>query len=91
MKKSIIVFTLAATLPVFALAKKPTKVAEPAPAAAEPVAEEAEPVVTEECVINVSLFNESVKNKQYADAWDPWWQVYTTCPNANKAIYTRGD
>ena len=47
--------------------------------------------VSEECVVNISLFNESVKNKQYAEAWDPWWQVYTTCPSANKAIYTRGD
>lgn len=86
MKKSIIAFVLLATLPAFALAKKPQKTPEPAP-----VVEETEPVVTEECVINVSLFNESVKNKQYADAWDPWWQVYTTCPSANKAIYTRGD
>ena len=89
MKKYIIALVLVATLPAFALAKKPQKAAEPAQAA--PVVEEAEPTVTEECVINVSLFNESVKNKQYADAWDPWWQVYTTCPNANKAIYTRGD
>jgi len=88
MKKSIIALVLLATLPAFALAKKPTKAAEPA---AEPVVEEAEPTVTEECVINVSLFNESVKNKQYADAWEPWWQVYNTCPSANKAIYTRGD
>lgn len=88
MKKSIIALVLVATLPAFALAKKPQKAAEPAPDA--PV-EEAEPTITEECVINVSLFNESVKNKQYADAWEPWWQVYTTCPNANKVIYTRGD
>ena len=88
MKKSIIALVLVATLPAFALAKKPQKAAEPVPAA--PV-EEAEPTITEECVINVSLFNESVKNKQYADAWEPWWQVYTPCPNANKVIYTRGD
>ena len=91
MKKYIIAFTLLATLPAFALAKKPTKAAESAAEPAKQEVAEAEPVVTEECVINVSLFNESVKNKQYADAWDPWWQVYTTCPNANKAIYTRGD
>lgn len=87
MKKSIIALVLLATLPAFALAKKPQKPAEPV-AEPEPVEEN---VVTEECVINVSLFNESVKNKQYADAWEPWWQVYTTCPSANKAIYTRGD
>lgn len=87
MKKSIIALVLLATLPAIALAKKPQKPAEPV-AEPEPVEEN---VVTEECVINVSLFNESVKNKQYADAWEPWWQVYTTCPSANKAIYTRGD
>jgi len=40
--------------------------------------------------MNVSLFNESVKNKQYEDAYEPWWSVYQTCPNANKAIYTQG-
>lgn len=89
MKKSIIVFALLATVPVFALAKKPAKSAEGASAAAV-VEDEAEPTITEECIVNVSLFNESVKNKQYADAWEPWWQVYTECPNANKAVYTRG-
>lgn len=88
MKKSIIALVLLATLPAFVMAKKPKKDAEPAPA---PVVEEKEPEVTEECIMNTSLFNESVKNKQYADAWDPWWQVYTTCPSYNKAIYTRGD
>ncbi|MBQ8101109.1 MAG: hypothetical protein IJ169_07465 [Paludibacteraceae bacterium] len=56
----------------------------------QPVAEEPEPVITEECLINVSLFNESAKNKQYADAVEPWYDVYTNCPNANKVIYTRG-
>lgn len=44
MKKYIIALTLIATLPAFALAKKPQKAAEPAP---EPVVEEAEPTVTE--------------------------------------------
>ena len=59
-------------------------------AKAPAVVEEPEPTITEECVINVSLFHESVKNKQYADAYGPWWEVYTTCPNANKIIYTDG-
>lgn len=53
-------------------------------------AKQAEPQITEECIINTALFNEAVKNKQYDDAWEPWWQVYTTCPNCNKAVYTRG-
>jgi len=48
------------------------------------------PVVTEECLVNISLFNESAKNKQYADALAPWNAAYTQCPNANKAIYSRG-
>lgn len=55
-----------------------------APAMAE------DPAITEECVINVSLFNESVKNKQFDDAYGPWLETYTNCPNANKAIYTAG-
>ncbi len=46
--------------------------------------------VTEECLMNISLFNESAKNKQYADAVAPWNAVYEACPSANRAIYTRG-
>ena len=56
----------------------------------QPVVEEENLVITEECIMNISLFQQSAKNKQYADAVEPWYQVYTTCPNANKAIYTRG-
>ncbi len=48
------------------------------------------PVITEECVTNVSLFSESAKNKQYADAVEPWYSVYNTCPNASVAIYAYG-
>jgi len=48
------------------------------------------PIVTEECLINISLFNESAKNKQFADAIGPWYAAYKACPGANKAIYTRG-
>lgn len=59
-------------------------------AVAEPEQTEAEPVTTEECLINLSLFNESAKNKQYADAVTPWLAVYNDCPSANKAIYTQG-
>lgn len=53
------------------------------------VADEA-PVVTENCLINISLFNESAKNKQYADALHPWQLAYAECPGANKVIYSRG-
>ena len=90
--KSFIALALCAVIPAVCSAKKPKKVeTEEAQQAPVEVAEpEAEPTITEECVINVSLFNESVKNKQFADAYEPWWSVYTTCPNANKAIYTQG-
>ena len=81
---------LCAAVPALACAKKPKNV-EVAPApAAQTAAQEEEPTITEDCIVNVSLFNESVKNKQFADAYGPWWEVYNTCPNANKAIYTQG-
>lgn len=47
-------------------------------------------VVTEECLMNLSLFNESAKNRQYADALEPWNQVFNNCPSANRAIYAQG-
>ena len=87
--KNLFVVALAAAVPALTMAKKPTKVAAETPveAAAE---NDAEPVITEECVMNVSLFHESVKNKMFADAYEPWYEVYTTCPNANKSIYSDG-
>jgi len=88
--KSLLILALAAAVPALACAKKPTKVSQETPVEAQPVVEEEDPVITEECVMNVSLFHESVKNKMYADAYEPWWEVYTTCPNANKSIYTDG-
>jgi len=89
--RSLVVVALAAAIPALACAKpkQPKKGAEEAPAQEEAVVEE-EPTITEECVVNVSLFHESVKNKMYADAYGPWWEVYNTCPNANKSIYTDG-
>lgn len=89
---SLVLIALCAAVPAIACAKKP-KQAQQAPAQQEEqkaVVEDVEPTITEDCVINVSLFNESVKNKQFADAYGPWWEVYNTCPNANKAIYTQG-
>ena len=88
--RNLLVVALVAAVPAFACAKKPKKVGEETPVQAAAPIEEAEPTITEECVINVSLFHESVKNKMYADAYSPWWEVYTTCPNANKSIYTDG-
>ncbi len=89
--KTLVVLALAAAVPAMACAKKPKK-ADAAPEAEKTVqaVEEPEPTITEECVMNVSLFHESVKNKMYADAYGPWMEVYTTCPNANKSIYSDG-
>lgn len=97
--KTLVILALCAALPVlgFAKDKKPKLKKGKAPVeettipqrkAPEP--KEAEPVITDECLMNISLFQESVKNKQYQDAVEPWNQVYSTCPNANKAIYTSG-
>ena len=47
--------------------------------------------VTEDCEMNVSLFHESVKQKNFADALEPWRATYKDCPSANHAIYTDGE
>lgn len=93
MKAKVLTLMLACSLPFVGLyaGKKVTK-GQKAPqeeAKQEEVAEEA-PQITEECLINVSLFNESAKNKQYADAVEPWYSVFNTCPTASLAIYQRG-
>ena len=59
--KTLVVLALAAAVPALACAKKPKKVETEAPAEAQAVVEE-EPTITEECMVNISLFNESVKN-----------------------------
>lgn len=46
--------------------------------------------VTEECIVNTSLFTEYAKVKNYADALDPWQKVYNDCPTASKNIYIQG-
>ena len=88
--KTLVALALVVAIPALACAKKPKKVGEEEAVQAAPEVVEEEPTITEECVINVSLFHESVKNKMYADAYGPWWEVYTTCPNANKSIYSDG-
>jgi len=78
-----------AVVPALAYAKKPIQTVEESMSAA-PVVEEEEPVITEECIGQVSLFSEYCKAKQFADAYEPWLEVYKNCPNANKAIYSKG-
>ena len=43
-----------------------------------------------ECEMNMSLFFESAKNRNYADALAPWQSVYAECPRHSKLIYTYG-
>lgn len=61
----------------------------PAPPAIPEIPEITAPP-SEQCLANISLFNESAKNKQYADAVAPWNAAYAECPGAHKAIYSRG-
>ena len=60
--KTLVALALIVAVPALACAKKPKKVETEVPAteAATPAVEEAEPTITEECVINVSLFHESL-------------------------------
>ena len=91
--KSLIVIILGLFFTANCFAQRKSK-AEIKAAITEPAVEVApvseEPIVTEECLVNLSLMNESAKNKQYADALKPWYAVYNDCPNANRAIYIRG-
>ncbi|HFS66642.1 MAG TPA: hypothetical protein ENK67_00295 [Flavobacteriia bacterium] len=44
----------------------------------------------EKCKMNISLFHESVKAKNYTEAEEPWRWVYENCPKASQYIYTDG-
>ena len=50
----------------------------------------AQPIVTEDCIMNISISQQLLKNKQFTEAFRTWSTVYDDCPNANKAIYTTG-
>ena len=84
--KKVLLIALCFASPMAGFAQKKKK------KGAEP--EEVAPVVTtlsdEECMVNLSLFHESVKNKQYDEAYGFWLPVYQSRPDLNKAIYTDG-
>lgn len=42
------------------------------------------------CIKNISLYREYYKQKNYADANEPWKVVYMECPKASKNIYIDG-
>ena len=84
--KKVLLITLCFAIPMVGFAQKKKKKGE------EPVVET--PAVTtlsdEECMTNLSLFHESVKNGQYEEAYGFWLPVYQSRPDMNKAIYTDG-
>lgn len=43
-----------------------------------------------QCVQNLSVYREFYKQKNYADAVEPWKWVYANCPRASKNIYIDG-
>jgi hypothetical protein len=45
----------------------------------------------EECMINLTMFNDAVKSKKYDEAYEPWMKVRNKCPKFNIAIYKRGE
>ena len=84
--KKVLLIALCFAIPMAGFAqKKKKKGAEP-----EVVAPVVETLSDEECMVNLSLFHESVKNKQYDEAYGFWLPVYQSRPDLNKAIYTDG-
>lgn len=45
---------------------------------------------SDNCETEISLFYESAKNKNYADASKPWDAAYSKCPGSQKLIYSFG-
>lgn len=43
-----------------------------------------------ECLSNISLYNEHVKTKNYAEAYEPWKKVFTKHPAARNDMYDYG-
>jgi len=43
------------------------------------------------CVMNISLFNEYYKQKNYTDAIGPWRWVFNDCPKGTKRTYLYGE
>ena len=87
MKKTLLIAILCVLIPSLVLAKKVKK--EEVVAVEEPAEQVDETIVTEECLMNVSLFNESCKNKQYAEAGADilgWKIEQTTDPAERKAL-----
>jgi len=45
----------------------------------------------EECMLNLTMFNDNVKSKKYDEAYEPWMKVRNKCPKFNISIYKYGE
>jgi tetratricopeptide (TPR) repeat protein len=88
MMKKLLIIALCAIVPMAGFAQKKAKKGKKTQE--EVVAPVVEVLSDEECLMNLSLFHESVKNKQYDEAYGFWLPVYQSRPDLNKAIYTDG-
>ena len=86
--KKLLIIALCAIVPMAGFAQKKAKKGKTTQE--EVVAPVVEVLSDEECLMNLSLFHESVKNKQYDEAYGFWLPVYQSRPDLNKAIYTDG-
>ena len=85
--KKLLIIALCVAVPTVGFAQKKAKKGKQVEEVAAPVVEV---LSDEECLMNLSLFHESVKNKQYDEAYGFWLPVYQSRPDLNKAIYTDG-
>ncbi|MBO5012832.1 MAG: hypothetical protein J6C57_02210, partial [Paludibacteraceae bacterium] len=88
MMKKLLIIALCVAIPMVGFAQKKAKKGKKAQE--EVVAPVVEVLSDEECLMNLSLFHESVKNKQYDEAYGFWLPVYQSRPDLNKATYTDG-
>ena len=84
--KKVLLIALCFAIPMAGFAQKKKKKG----AEQEVVAPVVTTLTDEECMVNLSLFHESVKNKQFEEAYGFWLPVYQSRPDLNKAIYTDG-
>ena len=45
----------------------------------------------EECFSNLSIFAEYAKVKNYKEAYQPWLDLKSECPDINSAVYVLGE
>ena len=84
--KKVLLIALCFTIPMVGFAqKKKKKGAEP-----EVVAPVVATMSDEECMENISIFQQNVKMKLYDDAYGPWLAVYNSRPDFGSQIYTNG-